>query len=61
MKKLSLKNAKNTLSRKEMKAIAGGYGSFNDRGCNYKAECPSGCAFFYGNGPHGYCNNCCIA
>jgi hypothetical protein len=28
MKKLSLSNAKNTLSRKEMKAISGGYGGF---------------------------------
>ncbi len=40
MKKLSLKNVKNALSRKEMRAISGGYGT-NRCGisCNANDDC----------------------
>ncbi|WP_026712790.1 hypothetical protein [Flavobacterium daejeonense] len=37
MKKLSLKNAENMLSRKEMKAINGGYGGYGS-GCTLTGE-----------------------
>lgn len=41
MKKLSLRNVKNTLSRKEMKAVSGGYGYGYDL-----------CVFVYGGSCH---------
>ncbi|MEN9655744.1 MAG: hypothetical protein RL311_670 [Bacteroidota bacterium] len=46
MKKISLKNVKETLSRKEMKVISGGYGNY---GCQ-ATRCGSGgtCAFWMG-------------
>jgi natural product precursor len=56
MKRISLKNVKETLSRKEMRTIWGGYGV----GCNTRSECPLGCAVYTGGG-HGYCSDCCIA
>lgn len=55
MKKISLKNVKETLSRKEMRAIAGGYGGgrtgncgdecYNDDQCgdNHCPACNSKC------------------
>lgn len=58
MKKISLKSVKEYLSRDEMKSIMGGSGT--TFGCNYRAACSTGCAFFT-SADHGYCNYCCLA
>lgn len=43
MKKLSLKNVKETLSRKEMRVIAGGYGGGGCPSCSSPYDCSSKC------------------
>jgi hypothetical protein len=50
MKKLSLKNAKNLLSRKEMKEITGGYGHCGSR-CGVNG-CAGTCTICY----YDFCN-----
>ncbi|KAF2329088.1 hypothetical protein [Flavobacterium daemonense] len=66
MKKLSLKNATNFLSRKEMKSITGGYGDEGGYGpetCFSYDACPSGCIERTAttSGWSYRCNTCCIA
>lgn len=52
MKKISLKNVKEILSRKEMRVIAGGYGVF----CYYHEAC-----YIFASYGNWYCyNNQCV-
>lgn len=54
MKKISLKNVKDTLSRKEMRTIAGGYGT-TCTSCTRGSECGSTvCAYNQPNCPNTY-------
>lgn len=58
MKKISLKNVKETLSRKEMRVIAGGYGSGPKCGaCSSAYDCGSSCNICSG-GKSGQGNSC---
>ncbi|MBZ4042603.1 TIGR04149 family rSAM-modified RiPP [Flavobacterium hibisci] len=48
MKKLSLKTAKNVLSRKEMKAISGGYGQDINQCWLWCKSAGGWCEYYYG-------------
>ena len=63
MKKISLKNAENALSRAEMKSImAGRVSNQGFNGCNARASCSTGCASYTNaEDTAGYCSTCCIA